>query len=391
MLSKPRLESSAGQQRRRIDLEIEELADRVRVLRAVEAVQDLRAREHLGGPVDLRLQPVAKRRVLGGGRPAYAGRRHHSGPQLADHLFPQLRMVTDRGQIHALQGEIRGSGPVVVAGDAVAVEPPCGASSREPPGTRRHPESTGAPRRPESRAGRPGSRLRADGASVARRTNIPRTAAQGMVSHSRQLLSRIGGDSCSSRTTAQGETSDGLWAADESGKTRAPVSERVGRPPVHVRRALCYLMVTLTPAGLGAAGSDLADATMAGDRETVLALLQAGADVDAPQIDGTTALHWAVRYDDPDTAALLIRAGAEVTTANRAGSTADAARHPQRKRADDRAPPGRGGGRRRAAQSARRHGADDGGAYRLARPRPPAAGPRGPMSTHGRPGAAPRP
>ena len=90
---------------------------------------------------------------------------------------------------------------------------------------------------------------------------------------------------------------------------------------MHVRRALCYLMVTLTPAGLGAAGSDLADATMAGDRETVRALLQAGADVDAPQIDGTTALHWAVRYDDPDTAALLIRAGAEVTTANRAGST----------------------------------------------------------------------
>ena len=60
---------------------------------------------------------------------------------------------------------------------------------------------------------------------------------------------------------------------------------------------------------------------MAGDREVVRALLQAGADVEAPQIDGTTALHWAVRRDDLDIAGLLIRAGADVVAANRTGST----------------------------------------------------------------------
>ena len=39
-------------------------------------------------------------------------------------------------------------------------------------------------------------------------------------------------------------------------------------------------------------------------------------------MDGTTALHWAVRLDDLETADLLIRAGAQVSAANRAGVTA---------------------------------------------------------------------
>ncbi len=55
----------------------------------------------------------------------------------------------------------------------------------------------------------------------------------------------------------------------------------------------------------------MADAAMARNAQTVRALLQKKADVNAPQVDGTTALHWAVRYDDLDTADLLIRAGAQ--------------------------------------------------------------------------------
>ena len=91
---------------------------------------------------------------------------------------------------------------------------------------------------------------------------------------------------------------------------------------MRMRRALCCLVVAFgSVAAPGAAGSDVADAAMAGDREAVRALLQAGADVEAPQIDGTTALHWAVRRDDLDIAGLLIRAGADVVAANRTGST----------------------------------------------------------------------
>jgi len=57
------------------------------------------------------------------------------------------------------------------------------------------------------------------------------------------------------------------------------------------------------------------------NREAVRSLLRQKADVNAPQVDGTTALHWAVRLDDLDTADLLIRAGAKVSAANRDGAT----------------------------------------------------------------------
>jgi len=89
-----------------------------------------------------------------------------------------------------------------------------------------------------------------------------------------------------------------------------------------MRRVLgCCLVMLLSAAGLGAAVSDLADAAMKGNKEAVRSLLQRTADVNAPQPDGTTALHWAVRLDDMETAELLIRAGANVSAATRAGAT----------------------------------------------------------------------
>jgi ankyrin repeat protein len=60
---------------------------------------------------------------------------------------------------------------------------------------------------------------------------------------------------------------------------------------------------------------------MKGNKEAVRSLLQRKANVNAPQIDGTTALHWAVRADDLETADLLIRAGANVSAANDEGAT----------------------------------------------------------------------
>jgi ankyrin repeat protein len=70
-----------------------------------------------------------------------------------------------------------------------------------------------------------------------------------------------------------------------------------------------------------AASSDVADAVMNGDKATLRALLQQKADVNAPQVDGATALHWAVYRDDLDSADALIRAGAKVDAANREGVT----------------------------------------------------------------------
>jgi len=84
----------------------------------------------------------------------------------------------------------------------------------------------------------------------------------------------------------------------------------------------CCIVVLLSAASLPCfAASDLADAAEKGNKEALRALLQKKADVNATQIDGTTALHWAVRTDDVEMADILIRAGAKVTAANREGAT----------------------------------------------------------------------
>src|SRR6202035_3121680 len=57
------------------------------------------------------------------------------------------------------------------------------------------------------------------------------------------------------------------------------------------------------------------------DAAALRTLLQQKADVNAPQIDGATALHWAVYRDDLAGAGLLIAAGAKVDAANREGFT----------------------------------------------------------------------
>lgn len=83
----------------------------------------------------------------------------------------------------------------------------------------------------------------------------------------------------------------------------------------------CFVvLLTVVPAI--AAGSEVADAVMQGKKDVVRSLLQRKADVNAPQVDGTTALHWAARADDLETADLLLRAGARVSAANREGATA---------------------------------------------------------------------
>jgi uncharacterized protein len=65
----------------------------------------------------------------------------------------------------------------------------------------------------------------------------------------------------------------------------------------------------------------VADAVRDGDRAAAIALLKQHADVNAPEPDGTTALHWAVRQDDGELVDRLIKAGANVKAVNRYGVT----------------------------------------------------------------------
>jgi ankyrin len=84
---------------------------------------------------------------------------------------------------------------------------------------------------------------------------------------------------------------------------------------------VAVLVLCVTAWTWGAGKSDVADAAMKGDRAGVRALLARKADVNAPQVDGATALHWAMYRNDADLADVLIRAGANVKAANRDGVT----------------------------------------------------------------------
>jgi len=70
-----------------------------------------------------------------------------------------------------------------------------------------------------------------------------------------------------------------------------------------------------------AAHTPLVEAVKAGNQRAVLALIQQHVDVNAPEADGATALHWAVENADQKMVDLLIRNHANVQAANRYGVT----------------------------------------------------------------------
>jgi ankyrin repeat protein len=81
------------------------------------------------------------------------------------------------------------------------------------------------------------------------------------------------------------------------------------------------LFMATSMVSFAAGRSDVADAVMGGDKAAVRKLLDQHADVNVPQADGATALHWAVFRSDKEMVDLLIRAGANAGAANREGAT----------------------------------------------------------------------
>lgn len=71
--------------------------------------------------------------------------------------------------------------------------------------------------------------------------------------------------------------------------------------------------------GTRADDASLVDALQRGDVAAARGLLADGAEVNVPQVDGMTALHWAVYHDDAGMVQLLLEAGGHVEAANRYG------------------------------------------------------------------------
>jgi ankyrin repeat protein len=82
---------------------------------------------------------------------------------------------------------------------------------------------------------------------------------------------------------------------------------------------LAVVLTTLVPAAApaGESAAPVADAVENHERERIETLLKGGADLNAAQVDGMTALHWAIWRDDRETSRRLVQAGADVNVANR--------------------------------------------------------------------------
>ena len=353
-----------GQQQLEVELgrqvvEREQVADRVAVLGAREAPEH----RHVAG---LRLRRRPRRRAPLRGRPrrarspSCAGRGSSGGIDSARSLrtiFSQCSGSAAMASSSAgsmTRSAVRSAS--VMAIDAVA-------------------RRGGRARRPRRRAeSRPTTLRRAPGKQ--RLQDRRRTA------HAH--LSRNGSDS-----TRIGRSGDRLprafaWPPPPAG--RILPRARNGRGTASMVRARRSIVVAVLFAGslpLAAAGTPLIDAVKRQDRVAVNALLDRGADVNAAEGDGTTALHWAAQLDDLAIVDLLLEAGAARRGRESLQRDAARARGQQRQRARSSSACSR---RRRSerALARRPNAADERGAERPRRRRRSAARARRRRSTRPR-------
>jgi ankyrin repeat protein len=90
---------------------------------------------------------------------------------------------------------------------------------------------------------------------------------------------------------------------------------------INCRSSIAALLLALLLIGsvVSASSTGVADAARAGDIATLKTLLKQGADVNAAQGDGMTALHWAASNGDAAMAQMLLSAGANIRATTRLG------------------------------------------------------------------------
>src|SRR5262249_40962071 len=82
-----------------------------------------------------------------------------------------------------------------------------------------------------------------------------------------------------------------------------------------------FSLALLIAAGAFAAGASLIDAIKSGDRAAALTMLQQKVDVNAPEPNGTTPLHYAAYKEDVELVERLLKAGAKPNVRNDFDST----------------------------------------------------------------------
>jgi ankyrin repeat protein len=92
-------------------------------------------------------------------------------------------------------------------------------------------------------------------------------------------------------------------------------------PNLGAKRAAFLVLCSAVSLAATDADTRLIKAAKDGKPAVVRVLIHQHADVNTREIDGTTALHWAVRSDDRENVQLLLRAGAQPNVSNRYGVT----------------------------------------------------------------------
>lgn len=99
-----------------------------------------------------------------------------------------------------------------------------------------------------------------------------------------------------------------------------PEARRGARGRRYTAVAVIAVVAALGAARTNPGEAPVADAVMRGDTATVRRLIRQGIDVNAPQTDGMTALHWAAQRGDSGTTSMLVYAGARVDAITRNGN-----------------------------------------------------------------------
>lgn len=98
------------------------------------------------------------------------------------------------------------------------------------------------------------------------------------------------------------------------------LGKALGRRQVVSGVFLTSAVLVFSAARMAPAESAIADAVMRGDTVAVRFLLRQGADVNAAQADGMTALHWAATRGESNVAKMLVSAGARLEALTRNGN-----------------------------------------------------------------------
>src|SRR5262249_23732085 len=123
-------------------------------------------------------------------------------------------------------------------------------------------------------------------------------------------------------TTFKPDAHDSGCRRNPNGKVRR--EHRENQPVTRVQQSLasCVLAILAAAAVYGANDLRLVNAAKNRDVTAAQTLLKQRVDVNAPDVDGMTPLHWAAHWDELELAKQLLAAGANAKAANRYGVTA---------------------------------------------------------------------